>query len=151
MKIIQTLKDKFYQIKDLGFVECTRPNNTDGGIGNTFEDLFGVVENNKKEADYEGFEIKSQRLFNTSYISLFTKSPDYPVKANSFLRETYGEIRGAKHPEKKKLYASVFGNKTSIIYSKYKMQLNVDRKNERVELLIKDFDNKLLSKVHWDF
>lgn len=65
----------------MGFVQNTKPNNRDGGIGNTFEDLLGVKENNKKEADFEGIEIKSQRFLNNSYVTLFSKSPDYPKKS----------------------------------------------------------------------
>lgn len=86
MKNIAKLKKEFDRIKKLGFVECTRPNNKDGGIGNTFEDLLGVAENKKKKADFKGFEIKSKRLYNSSYVSLFTKSPDNPKRANSYLR-----------------------------------------------------------------
>jgi hypothetical protein len=151
MKNLDTLKKEFNRIKDLGFVECTRPNNTDGGIGNTFEDLLGVVENNKKEADFKGFEIKSKRIFNSSYVSLFTKSPDNPDKANLYLRENFGEVRDENHSNKKKLYASVFGNRASIVYSKYKMQLNVDRKNKKLDLLINDLDDNKLSSVSWNF
>jgi len=149
MKNIAKLKKVFNKIKKLGFVECTRPNNVDGGIGNTFEDLLGIVENNKKEADFNGFEVKSQRLFNNAYVSLFTKSPDNPKRANSYLRENFGEIRDENHSTKKKLYASVFGNRYSIVYSKYKMKLNVDKEYEKLELIITDLKYKHLSTVSW--
>ena len=151
MKNLDKLKKEFNRIKDLGFVECTRPNNIDGGIGNTFEDLLGVAENNKKEADFEGFEVKSKRLFNSSYVSLFTKSPDNPKNANSYLRETFGEIRDENHSNKKKLYASIFGHRDSIVYSKYKMKLTVDRQNKRLELVVRDLEDKDLSTVYWSF
>lgn len=151
MEHINKLKKEFYRIKQLGYVENTRPKNNDGGIGNTFEDLLGVEENNKKEADFEGIEIKSQRYFSGSFISLFTKSPDYPKKANSYLRETYGEVRDESHPEKKKLYASIFGNKYSEVYSKYKMKLNVNREAQKIELEIRDLEDNVLDIVTWDF
>jgi hypothetical protein len=151
MKNIAKLKKVFNKIKKLGFVECTRPNNVDGGIGNTFEDLLGIVENNKKEADFNGFEVKSQRLFNNAYVSLFTKSPDNPKRANSYLRENFGEIRDENHSTKKKLYESVFGNRYSIVYSKYKMKLNVDKEYEKLDLIITDLKYKHLSTVSWEF
>ncbi|MCZ2130325.1 MAG: MvaI/BcnI family restriction endonuclease [Bacteroidia bacterium] len=151
MKNLVTLKKEFNRIKKLGFVECTRPNNTDGGIGNTFEDLLGVTENNKKEADFKGFEVKSKRLFNSSFVSLFTKSPDNPKQANSYLRENFGEIRDENHSNKKKLYASVFGHRASTIYSKYKMKLKVDRRNKKLDLVISDLKDRNLSTVSWDF
>lgn len=145
------IKKDFQRIRNLGFVECTRPKNKDGGIGNTYEDLLGVGENNLKEADYLGYEIKSKREFTSSYISLFSKSPSYPKKANSYLRETYGEIRDQNHPEKKKLYASVFGNRFSIIYQKYKMKLEVDKTKEKIYLHIFDLNDSLLEDVYWTF
>lgn len=151
MKNIDKLKKEFNRIKKMGFVDCTRPNNIDGGIGNTFEDLLGVEENNKKEADFKGFEVKSHRLLNSSYVSLFTKSPDNPKRANSYLRENFGEIRDENHSDKKKLYASVFGHRASIIYSKYKMKLKVDRSNNKLHLIINDLKDKNLSTVSWDF
>ncbi|CEN43874.1 conserved hypothetical protein [Capnocytophaga canis] len=151
MNNIEKLKQEFNRIKSLGFVENTRPNNKDGGIGNTFEDLLGIVENNRSEADFYGFEIKSQRAFNTSVISLFTKAPEFPKGANSFLRETYGEVRDENHSNKKILYASVYGNREAEVYSKYKMRLNVNRQKEKLELIIKDLENNILTSVYWSF
>ena len=49
MRNTDKIKAEFYRIKKMGFVQNTRPNNRDGGIGNTFEDLLGVKENNKKD------------------------------------------------------------------------------------------------------
>lgn len=151
MKNIEILKKEFSRIREMGFVECTRPNNSDGGIGNTFEDLLGIVENNKKEADFKGFEVKSQRLFNSSYVSLFTKSPDSPKRANSYLRENFGEVRDENHSDMKKLYASVFGHRYSTVYSKYKMRLKVDRRNNKLNLIINDLKGAKLTVVSWEF
>lgn len=152
MNPIEELKKIFLQIKAQGFVLNTRPNNRDGGIGNTFEDLLGVKENNLSEADFKGIEIKSQRLLNSSFISLFTKAPSYPKRANNLLRETYGEIRKEEHSDKNVLYCSIFGNREAIIYEKYKMRLLIDRDKQRIILIIKDLqDNLLTNEVYWDF
>lgn len=151
MNKLEKIKQDFLKIKNLGFVSCTRNNNRDGGIGNTYEDLLGVKENNLKEADYLGFELKSKRLFNSSYISLFSKSPSFPSKANGVLREKYGEVRDPNHPEKKKLYASVFGNRYSLVYEKYKMKLELDRSNERLYLQINNLDDENIDSVYWNF
>ena len=148
---ISKIKEHFHRIKKLGYVDCSRPLNKDGGIGNTYEDLVGVIENNKKEADYLGFEIKSKRQFNQSYISLFSKSPSYPKRANTFLKNNYGEIRDSNFPNNKKLYASVFANRYSIIYGKYKMRLRVDKTNKILFLIIQDLNEKVLDEVYWTF
>lgn len=151
MKNIEKLKNEFSRIKAMGFTPNTRPNNKDGGIGNTFEDLLGVEENNKKEADFEGIEIKTQRFLTGSSVSLFSKSPDFPKKANNYLRDTYGEIRQEEHSDKKILFASVYGNREGEVYSKYKMKLNVNREAQRIELLIKNLEGNLLETIYWNF
>jgi hypothetical protein len=151
MSHLEKIKRDFYTIRDLGFVACTRNNNKDGGIGNTYEDLLSVRENNLKEADYLGFELKSKRQFNSSYISLFSKSPSHPLRANGYLREKYGEVRDANHGEKKKLYASVFGHRHSLVYDKYKMKLEVNHDERKLYLRIFDLKDSLLDSVYWTF
>jgi len=151
MTSLERIKCDFERIKQLGFVEDKRPNSRDGGIGNTYEDLLGIQENNLKLADYLGYEIKSKRQFNSSYLSLFCKSPSYPKGVNSYLRETYGENRDVNHPEAKKLYASVFGHRNAEIYGKYNMKLEIDYQTEKLFLQIKNLENHLLDSVYWTF
>ena len=81
--------ESFYAIKGLGYVQSNRKNNT--GIGKTFEDYVGVLENNLDTPDLAGFEIKSHRIASQSYVTLFTKSPSFPRGANNYLKDTYGE------------------------------------------------------------
>ena len=45
----EKVSNEFKRIKALGFIPSNRPNNKDGGIGNTFEDHLGVLENNLKD------------------------------------------------------------------------------------------------------
>lgn len=42
--------EAFNAVKKLGYVKSNRKNNT--GIGKTFEDYVGVIENNIDEADF---------------------------------------------------------------------------------------------------
>ena len=80
----------FRAVKALGKVKSNRSYNT--GIGKTLEDYIGVDENNLKELDLNGFEIKSHRGDSTSYVTLFTKSPSFPKRgANAKLKDKYGE------------------------------------------------------------
>ena len=142
---------EFNRIKDLGFIKSNRVNTNSGSIGNTFEDYLGVKENNLRDPDFEGFEVKSQRKFAGSKVSLFTKSPTNPKNANSYLKETFG--RGdSKFPTLKALHASVFGNRWSLVYNAYKMKMVVNRECERVELLITSINDEILSdNVYWSF
>lgn len=152
MNSIQELTDKFLQIKAKGFVPNTRPNNQDGGIGNTLEDLLEIKENNLTQADFKGIEIKSQRLFNSSYITLFSKAPTHPKRANNYLRETFGEVRQEEHSDKKILYASIFAHRPSTVYDKYKMSLQINHNQQRLYLIVTDLNNNILSNdIYWDF
>ena len=148
---IALIKTKFLEIKSKGFIKCLRPNNKDGGIGNTFEDCLGVKENNKKHPDYEGFEVKSQRSLTSSYVSLFSKSPTFPPKANKYLKDTFG--RGDSHfPELKSLHSSIFGHQWNTLYDTYQLILKVDNINQRLYLLVKDNLGLIVSdNVIWSF
>ena len=123
MDSLNKIKFEFERIKDLGFVKSNRINNRDGGIGNTFEDYLGVSENNLRDPDFEGFEVKTQRQITSSYITLFSKSPSFPKGANAILKEKFGEVRDENFPDLKKLYASIkrFGTKEKIELPKIKI------------------------------
>lgn len=144
--------EEFIRIRNLGFVPSNRPNNKDGGIGNTFEDHLGVKENNLKDPDFEGFEVKSQREFNSSHITLFSKSPSYPRRANALLKDRYGEARDSEFPNLKKLYASIFGHRDSHVYEKYLMRLAVNREVSKLILNISDLSKtNIYNDVYWNF
>jgi len=151
MENLEKIKLEFERIKNLGFIKSTRQNNRDGGIGNTFEDYLGVEENNLKDPDFEGFEVKTKRFMNSSYITLFSKTPTFPRGANNILKEKYGEVRDPEFPDLKKLYASIFGGKWSNVYGKYKMTLNVDYNIQKLELQVLNQNNVLENQVYWDF
>lgn len=148
MNTKQLISD-FRKIQELGFIPSTRPNNRDGGIGNTLEDLLGVKENNLKEADYLGFEIKSQRQLTISKVSLFSKAPTYPDGANAFLKDRFGEIRD--NSGHKKLYASIFGHRDTLVYKKHNMSMVVDRELKRVWLLVICENGDRYRDVYWSF
>lgn len=150
MNTIQQIETSFRLIRERGYVKSQRPNNKDGGIGNTLEDLLGVKENNLKEADFMGFEVKSQRELTSSVVSLFSKAPSHPKNANAFLKDTYGEIRD--NSNMKKLYASIFGHRDTCVYEKYYMRLIVDCENENIKLVIKDKNGtKIDGNTYWTF
>lgn len=151
-KTLKNVQQAFFNIKALGFVSCTRQNNNDGGIGNTFEDLLGVEENNLKEPDFQGYEVKTQREITSACVTLFSKSPTYPRGANAKLKDSFGEVRDPKFPNINKLYASIFGDKWGTVYNKFSMKLEVDKTDEKVTLIVKDLNHKILSdEVYWSF
>jgi hypothetical protein len=146
MDSLEKIRLEFDRIKGLGYIKSNRINNKDGGIGNTFEDYLGVTENNLKDADFEGFEVKTQKQLTKSYITLFSKSPSYPRGANAILKDRFAEVRDGNL----KLYASIFGNRWSSVYDKHLMTLNVDFSSESVVLNSKSGDNSF-NDVYWSF
>lgn len=149
--IIKKFHEKFLEVKSTGWIQSKRPHNT--GIGKTFEDVMGVKENNFQYADYMDFlELKSQRDYTGSMLTLFTKSPDYPPNANTILRETYG-VPSKNHPEHKILHTTVSGAKFNTFKGNMGFKLFIDGKNEKIFLLIKNLqqDKILENNVFYGF
>ena len=135
----QKIITEFKRIKAKGYLKSNRKHNT--GIGKTFEDYLGVDENNIKEPDFAGFEVKSQRVETSSYLTLFTKSPSYPRGANTILRDSYGEIY-PQNPNLKKLHTSIFSNRYNSYKGQYGFKIKNDRTNKRLLLSVKDLSTK---------
>ncbi len=129
---------EYLKVKDLGYVKSNRSNNT--GIGKTFEDYIGVVENNLEEPDLAGFEIKSHRAEATSYITLFTKSPSFPKKANGYLNSHYGTPY-EEYPELKKLHTSMFATKFNTYNGQYSFKLINDKETETIRIGVYNINN----------
>lgn len=138
----ELIVERFQAVKRLGFVPSARNHNT--GIGKTFEDYIGVVENNIDKPDLYGFEIKSQRELSSSYVTLFTKAPTFPKRANAMLKDRFG-IAYPDNEVLKKLHVSMFATKYSLAYGKYYFRLINDKENAVVRIGIFDpLDNRLL-------
>lgn len=112
--------ESFHAVKTLGFVKSNRKNNT--GIGKTFEDYIGIVENNIDEADLYGYEVKSHREEAASYITLFTKAPAFPPGANAYLKDRYG-IPYEENHALKKLHTSMFANRYNTLNGRFSFKL----------------------------
>lgn len=79
---------KFREIKGQEYIPSNRENNT--GIGKTLEDYMDIEENNKALPDFEGYELKSHRSECNSYITLFTKSPQFSTKGKYIYNNKFG-------------------------------------------------------------
>ena len=137
----EELKELFNKIKNMGWVEAHRTGNT--GIGKTFEDLLDKKEDNLSLPDFKDIEIKSQRNATNSMITLFTKSPDYPVSVNTFLRENFGSI-SSEYDNMKILHTTINANNFKIL---------VDRKLQRLVLQVQDNNTKqiIYENAYWSF
>lgn len=126
---------RYKEVEKMGFIPSNRKHNT--GIGKTFEDYIGVVENNLDEPDLYGFEIKSHRDTACSYVTLFTKSPSFPRRANAILKDKYG-VSYVDNSDLKKLHASMFATKYGLVYDTYNFKLINDKENKLVLIGVYD-------------
>ena len=138
----------FNKVRDLGFSPSRRSNST--GIGKTFEDLMGVVENNISEPDLHGFEIKSQRNLSGSYVTLFTKSPTMPKGANTYLRQNYGSY-DVKYTDIQILHTSMFHGRFNTHVAGAKFSIEVNRSEERMYILVEKSDGSIDNSVYYSF
>jgi hypothetical protein len=147
-KVLEKFKEDFEMVRNQGFISSHRIHNT--GIGKTFEDLVNVIENNKQDVDYlNELELKSSRELSGSMVTLFTKSPSFPIGANALLRLKFGkEDNGLKI-----LHTTIPGGKFNSFLNKYGFKLEVDRDKNRVCILIKDLETgKLMDfECYYDF
>lgn len=129
--------EQFHKVKNLGFVKSNRENNT--GIGKTFEDYIGVVENNLDEPDLAGYEVKSHRELSESDLTIFTKSPSFIKGANQYLVNNFG-YPYPENPSMKKLHISMFANRYMTCKQSYFFRLINDRDNRRILIEIRSFN-----------
>lgn len=131
----------FHKVQSMGWIKSRRRNNT--GIGKTFEDYVGVVENNLDEPDLFGFEIKSHREESSSYVTLCTKSPSFPEGANAYLLDKFGSPN-EDNPIVKRLHTSMFADHKNTHVGKYAFKLNNDRKAKEVRIEVYDLKTQKL-------
>jgi len=153
-------RNKYPASNDLS--SCGGPNGTriaknvksdtnDGGAGNTFEYHLGVVENNLTNPDFAGFEIKTKKTFTHSAISLFTKKPSSKEYGDNYMREQFG-IPDKRYSKIKCFRTSIYANRYSEVYGKYKIKLGVNRKQRKLYFEVYDLNEKLIdNNVFWTF
>ena len=90
MYALEELKAKLKEIKQEGYIKSVYAHS--GGIGNTFESLLGVQENNISLPDWGTFELKTRRKETGSMTTLFTKSP------NSYSNKQLHALQGKAFP-----------------------------------------------------
>ena len=68
------LIQRLAEVRSMGWIRNARPGNA-GGVGNTLEDLLGIVENNLPIPNSAEWELKCQRIGTTSLTTLFHFEP----------------------------------------------------------------------------
>ncbi len=118
-------------------------------MGNVFEDLIGVKENNLKASDYEEFEIKTKNKESGALVSLFGYSIDSFKNVNTEIREKYG-VKDAK------TYNKIFNS--TIKFSDWNTHrggynFKLDYSNDKLYLRVMDNIKKYMvdnDKYYWN-
>ena len=110
MASVKKIKIEFLRIKNLGFVPNEKSENDDSAIGATFEKYLGVKENNSKDADFQGWEIKTKKQFSKTATSLFSLKPSYPKGGDRYMLNKFGEP-DEDFPNATNLNTSIYCNK----------------------------------------
>lgn len=144
------LKIEFERIKEMGWVESSRSGDT--GIGKTFEDLLDKIEDNLALPDFGDIEIKTQRQATSSMVTLFTKSPDFPRKVNTFLRNEYGSA-SSHYNGMKILHTTVKSTEFNTHTGGYDFKIDVDYDLQRLVLVVRDSASKKIvaQNIYWTF
>jgi hypothetical protein len=140
--LIRELKD----IKKKGWILNARPGNQ-GGVGNTLEDLLGIEENNLPLPNAAEWELKCQRMNQSSLTTLFHMEPSpraLKIVPNSFL-PLYGwkhDKAGSKYPAEEMSFRQTIN---SLSRTNRGFGVSVDRKNKKILI---SFDANSVSEIH---
>jgi len=141
-KILKKFKGEFHKIRKKGWISSNRFHDT--GIGKTFEDFIGVIENNKSSVDYEDLiELKSARELSKAMVTIFTKSPE-PRSVNSKIRETFGYF-DKEHKDKKILHTTFSANKFNNSKGRFGFKLDINFKERKIFVRIKNLKENTLN------
>ena len=85
-------------------------------------------------------------------ITLFTKSPDYPVCVNTFLRENFGSI-SSEYDNMKILHTTINTKDFNTHLSGNNFKILVDRNLKRLVLQVQDNNTKqiIYENAYWSF
>ena len=143
MNILEDFKEDFKKIKQMGFIDSKRFHDT--GIGKTFEDFIGVIENNKSSADYKGIlELKSARELSEAMITLFTKSPD-PRGVNTKLKNIFG-YPDEEFPSISILHTTFSAIRFNTSKGGFGFLLDIDYKKRKIFIRVKNLKTGKIDK-----
>ena len=147
---LNELKNKFYNIKNQGWVKSKM--NNSGSIGLTFEKLIGIENNELELPDFGQIEIKTKTAHNNCFTSLFCCTPTGPhYHEVERLKDVYG-YPDAILKKFNVLNNSINSKSFTKIGNKYFFKLIVNRYKKKIFLCIFNINKKLLEDfVYWDF
>lgn len=149
-KTMGELRNMFNEIRKIPFHKSLRNGST--GIGYTFETLIGKKEDSLCLPDYKGIEIKTKLGYSKSSMTLFTSNPqrDDDIKAIDFLIDKFGYTKKADKVLKR-FTCCLYSNKLSNLKSNFLCKLNIDMKNNKLQMLILNRNLEIIDNgIYWN-
>ena len=148
-KEFKQLYYKYKRIQEKGWIKSLRKGST--GVGYTFETLMNKKEDNLREPDYNGIEIKTMKYFSKKKIHLFNATPI--GKDGSAIKNILQKLG---YPDKENPQYIVFNvnlntqHFTQLAYKRIKIWVNW--KEKRIELIAYNmFGFKINIEAFWTF
>ena len=145
---IKEFKQLFNNIRALGYVKSI--NNSNSGIGLTFERLIGKEEDNFPLPDYKNtIEIKTKLAFSKKPIHLFKLSPEGKnFFETKYLLDKYGYF----YKGSKTLNTTLYCNTKTQVGKNYYFSIKINYKEEKIELLIYNNRKEFIEQnAYWSF
>lgn len=138
-KDIEKLIINFKKITNRRYIKSTSKGV--GSIGITFENQLGKSQDSLYFPDYYGIEIKCTSRYSRYPISLFCLAFDGPTfpEINRII-EKYG-YKDRIYKDKKILFANLKCNADTLVNNKYLFRLDIDLKEEKMYLLVRNLSN----------
>jgi len=139
-------EELFGLLKDIhnrGFITTLRAGDT--GVGYTLETLLGIPENNSRNPDFKGIELKSKRK-RPNKDNLFSMKPNWElsrIKSAKELLFTRGKY--SEEENRQKLYHTLDTKKAN----SFDLQLMLDNKNEQLHQIYTG-SNHPIKDVLWE-
>ncbi|MBE6147994.1 MAG: hypothetical protein E7167_00575 [Firmicutes bacterium] len=148
--VFSELESKFAEIYKKGWIKSINKNYN--GVGLTFEELLGKNIDDFAYPDFQGIEIKAQRVKSDYSVTLFGAAPwgeSWPETER--LRVKYGYFDYDKDDDKK-INIELYYSKNVLVCNRYFFNLEINREEKKIYLVIRDINYNLLERsVYWFF
>ena len=149
-EIFTNLDNEFLKIYQKGWNQSV--NDISSGVGMTFEKLLGKEEDDFSFPDFDGIEIKTQRINSNYPITLFGLAPwgnEFPEIER--LRKSFGYFDFSPDDDKK-LNVEFYHSKNVLVCNRYFFNLEINYEEERLYLIVKDINYNVIEKsAYWSF
>lgn len=134
----------YYRIKSAGFIKSHRKGDT--GVGHTFEQELGLIENSISGPDIDGKELKAARKGAGGKQTLFTKEGEWKMPQLQFI-ETFG-FPHTKHKGEISAQSTVTKTKNNRGFWIYACDEYVSIMNQNVEIVRWDWNSLIQQFAH---